>query len=148
MRLTRQQLLAGAAASALGAGGIYELVDQLSDGAPVRVPSALPRPDEQHLLESVSVIVDNEVEVVVPPMHHQLVTANVGGGDVRAAQRDLSDALAELDARYEQTPAGLGVTAAVLRKARPRGVARTRTVRPPRAQVGVAARRSLSERPG
>jgi hypothetical protein len=112
VRLTRKQLLAGAAASALGAAGIYELVDQLSDGAPARVPSGLPRPDEQHLLESVSVIVDNEVEVIVPPMHHQLVTANVRGGDVRAAQRDLTDALAELDATYEQTPAGLGVTVA------------------------------------
>ncbi|MFL5982834.1 MAG: hypothetical protein ACJ74D_09215 [Gaiellaceae bacterium] len=112
MRLTRKQLLAGAAAGALGAAGIYELVDQLGDGAPARVPSGLPRPDEQHLLDSVSVIVDNQVEVVVPPTHHQLVTANVRGGDLRTAQRDLSDALAELDTTYEQTPAGLGVTVA------------------------------------
>ena len=37
MRLTRRQLLAGAAAGALGAGGIYELVDQLSGEAPERV---------------------------------------------------------------------------------------------------------------
>src|SRR3954462_13137956 len=76
--LTRRQLLAGAAASALAAGGIYELVDQLGGDTPA---PALPleRPDEQHLLDSVSVVVDNEVEVVVPPRHHQLVTANIGG---------------------------------------------------------------------
>ena len=111
MRLTRKQLLAGAAASALGAGGIYELVDQLGGEAPAR-PVGLPRPAEQHLLDGVSVILDNDVEVVVPPLHHQLVTANIRSGDVRSAQRELSDALDELDARYEQTPAGLGLTLA------------------------------------
>jgi hypothetical protein len=109
--LTRRQVLAGAAAGALGAAGIYELVDQLGGEAPKR-PVGLPRPDEQHLLDGVSVVLDNNVEVVVPPLHHQLVTAKVRAGDVRAAQRDLSDALAELDSRYEQTPAGLGVTLA------------------------------------
>src|SRR3954468_6760275 len=111
VRLTRRQMLAGAAASALAAGGIYELVDQLGGDTPAR---ALPleRPDEQHLLDSVSVVVDNEVEVVVPPRHHQLVTANIGGGDVRASRSQLADALDELDRRYDQTPAGLGVTVA------------------------------------
>ncbi len=104
-------MLAGAAASALAAGGIYELVDQLS-GAPPERTVAPPRPDEQHLLDGVSVIVDNDVEVVIPPLHHQLVTANVRADDLRAAQRELSDALDELDHRYEQTPAGLGVTLA------------------------------------
>jgi hypothetical protein len=110
--LTRKQLLAGAAASALAAGGIYELVDQLSDGSPKRAASRFPRPDEQHLLDGVSVIVDNEVEVVVPPLHHQLVTANIKATDVRAAQQTLAAALDELEREYEQTPAGLGVTVA------------------------------------
>jgi hypothetical protein len=111
VRLTRRQLLAGAAASAVGAAGVYELVDQLSGEAPAR-PTGAPRPAEQHLLDGVSVIVDNDVEVVIPPLHHQLVTATVRADDVRAAQRELSDALEELDSRYEQTPAGLGVTLA------------------------------------
>jgi len=108
VRLTRRQLLAGAAGSALTAGGIYELVDQLGGETPKRA-AAFPRPDEQHLLDSVSVIVDNKVEVVVPPRHHQLLTANIRG-DVASAQRELSDALDELDRKYEQSPAGLGVT--------------------------------------
>jgi hypothetical protein len=103
-------MLAGAAASALGAAGVYELVDQLGgEDAPAR-PVGLPQPPEQHVLDGVSVIVDNDVEVVVPPLHHQLVTANVRAGDVRSAQRELEDALGELDRSYEQTPAGLGVT--------------------------------------
>jgi len=104
-------MLAGAAASALAAGGIYELVDQLGGESPKR-SAGLARPDEQHLLDSVSVVLDNKVEVVVPPRHHQLVTANVRAGDMRAAQRDLADALDQLERRYEQTPAGLGVTVA------------------------------------
>jgi hypothetical protein len=109
VRLTRRQALVGAAAGALGAAGIYELVDQLSGEAPKRA-AGTPRPIEQHLLDSIAVIEDNGVEVVVPPLHHRLVTANVRSGDLRAAQRDLNEALAELDGRYEPTPAGLGVT--------------------------------------
>ena len=109
MRLTRRQLLAGAAGSALAAGGIYELVDQLGGETPTRT-AVFPRPDEQHLLDSVSVVVDNKVEVVVPPRHHQLMTGNIRGGDLSSAQRELSDALDELERKYEQTPAGLGVT--------------------------------------
>ena len=111
MALTRRQMLAGAAAGALAAGGIYELVDQLGGETPKRaVP--LDRPDEQHLLDSVSVVLDNNVEVVVPPRHHQLVTANIRTDDLRAARRELADALDGLDQRYDQTPAGLGVTLA------------------------------------
>jgi hypothetical protein len=103
-------MLAGAAASALAAGGIYELVDQLAGEAPKRAPVLLDRPDEQHLLDSVSVTLDNNVEVVVPPRHHQLLTATIRTDDLRGAQRELSAALDELDHTYEQTPAGLGVT--------------------------------------
>jgi hypothetical protein len=103
-------MLAGAAAGAVAAGGIYELVDQLGGETPKRATPLLDRPDEQHLLDSVSVVLDNNVEVVVPPRHHQLVTANVRTGDIRAARAQLSDALDELERTYEQTPAGLGVT--------------------------------------
>jgi hypothetical protein len=103
-------MLAGAAASALGGAGVYELVDQLGGGEGPPRPVGLPRPPEQHVLDGVSVIVDNEVEVVVPPLHHQLITANVRADDLRAAQRELSAVLDELDRLYEQTPAGLGVT--------------------------------------
>jgi hypothetical protein len=109
VRLTRKQMLAGAAASALGAAGVYELVDQLS-GAPPKRRAGVPLPREQHVLDSVAVILDNEVEVVVPPLHHRLVTASVRADDLRSAQRDLDDALAELEVKYEPTPAGLGVT--------------------------------------
>ena len=103
-------MLAGAAAGAVAAGGIYELVDQFGGEAPKRATPLLDRPDEQHLLDSVSVVLDNKVEVVVPPRHHELLTANIRTGDIRSARAQLSDALDELERTYEQTPAGLGLT--------------------------------------
>ena len=110
MRFTRRRFLAGAAAGALSTAGVYELVERLAS-SPQRA-AAKGLPPEQHLLEGVSVVRENGVRVVVPPLHHQVVTANVRAGDLRAAQRELEDALLELDRRYEPTPAGLGVTVA------------------------------------
>jgi hypothetical protein len=113
VRLTRRQLLAGGvAAGALTAGGIYELVDQLS-GSPQRGSAGGATP-EQHLLEGVRIVEDNGVEVVVPPLHHQVVTATVQtAGDKRSlleAQGALEEVLARLERQFEPTPAGLGVT--------------------------------------
>ncbi len=113
MKFTRRQALAGAAAGALGAAGVYELVDRLAGNAPRRV-AAGPLPPEQHVLDGLRLITDNGVEVTLPPLHHQVVTARVAVDrvDLRDAQRTLEDALAELDAKYVPTPAGLGVTVA------------------------------------
>jgi hypothetical protein len=113
MKYTRKQLIAGAAGvAALGSAGIYELVDQLGSSPPR--PQAKPLPPEQHLLDGMRVVRDNGVEVVVPPLHHQIVTARVhlrnGPADLRAAQAELEFALTELDRAFEPTPAGLGVT--------------------------------------
>ena len=101
----------GAAAGA----GIYELVDQLAGGSPSRSAAgggAGGRGAEQHLLDGVREIVDDGVEVLVPPLHHEVVTATVRASDLARARRDLEAALATLDARYPPTPAGLGVTLA------------------------------------
>ena len=115
MRLTRRQLVAGAAGAALGAAGIYELADKLSE-SPSRSAAAVPlgpRPPEQHVLDGVPVVVENGVQVVVPPRHHLVVTATIKPGvDVAKAQPQLEHALRELESRYEQTPAGLGLTLA------------------------------------
>jgi hypothetical protein len=113
MKLNRRQLVVGAAAGAAGAVGIYELVDQLAGGAPSRPAVARGRP-EQHLLDGVRVVRSDGIEVLVPPLHDLVLTATVavGRGDLRDAQHDLEDVLAGLDAAYEPSPAGLGVTVA------------------------------------
>jgi hypothetical protein len=112
MKLTRRQVLAGAAAGVIGAGGIYELVDQLSGGTPARPDGAL-RP-EQHLLDGVRVVNSEGVEVLVPPLHHRILTATVAAhpADLRDAQTELERTLAGLERDYAPTPAGLGITLA------------------------------------
>jgi hypothetical protein len=117
--LTRKQLLAGAAATAVGATGIYELVDRLAS-SPDRAASAPPKaghalPAEQHLLHDVRVVVDNGAEVLVPPLHHMVVTARVKperAAELKQAQAALAATLHELDMAHPATPAGLGVTVA------------------------------------
>jgi hypothetical protein len=113
VKLTRKQVLAGAAVGALGAAGAYELVDQFAGPSPSR-SSAGPLPPEQHVLDGVRTITDNGVEVSVPPLHHQVVTARVrvDAADLPDAARTLEDALADLERRFDPTPAGLGVTVA------------------------------------
>jgi hypothetical protein len=111
MRFTRRQFLGGAAAAAAGGAGIYELVDQLGSAParPVTEPGGLP--PEQHHIELRSVQSEG-VEVLVPPLHSQVVTARIAVDDLRTAQHDLEQALQRLDAEHPADPAGLGVTVA------------------------------------
>jgi hypothetical protein len=114
VRLTRRQLLGGAAAGALGAAGIYELVDQLTE-SPERAPAGA-LPVEQHLLAGMKTIEHEGVEVIEPPLHHQVTTARLRvparRSDLQEAQKTLERALRGLESRYEVTPAGLAVTVA------------------------------------
>ena len=114
MRLTRKQLLGGAAAGALGAAGIYELVDQLAD-SPERAGAA-ELPPEQHLLGGMKTLEHEGVEVIEPPLHHQVVTAKLrverSPRALDAARETLEDALRDLERSYDLTPAGLALTVA------------------------------------
>jgi hypothetical protein len=110
--LTRRSFLAGSAATALGAAGFYQLVDELAGAAPGRPPGrALP---EQHLLEGIRIVHQGGVAVLVPPLHHEVVTASVAvdRADLRSARAELEHVLGGLDEDYPPTPAGLGVTVA------------------------------------
>jgi hypothetical protein len=113
MRLTRKQFLGGAAAGGAAAAGIYELVDRMTS-APARPTGAL-RP-EQHVLDGLRLVTDNGVEVIVPPLHHEVVTATVRVAETKAAlgaaRSELDAALLRLESTFEPTPAGLGVTLA------------------------------------
>jgi hypothetical protein len=113
MKLTRRQVIAGAAAGALGATGAYELVDRLVGSSPKR-SAAGPLPPEQHVLDGVRTVTDNGIDVQVPPLHHQVVTARVkvDRAELADAQRALENVLTTLDDEFEATPAGLGVTVA------------------------------------
>jgi hypothetical protein len=109
MKLTRRAFIGGAAAAAAAGAGIYELVDRLGT-APTRTP-AHALPPEQHVFHLGSVQSEG-VEVVVPPLHSEIVTATIAVDDLRAAQHDLEHALAQLDDAFVPDPTGLGVTVA------------------------------------
>jgi hypothetical protein len=115
VRLTRRQLVGGAAAGALGAVGIYELVDRLT-GKPARARATGELPREQHVLDGVRTVVDNQVEVLVPPLHHEVVTATLeiepSPAALTEAREELDEALRRLDERFSPTPSGLGLTVA------------------------------------
>jgi hypothetical protein len=111
MGLTRRQALAGGAGAVAGAAGIYALVERHA-GTPSRPAPASTLPPEQHLLDGVQVVTDNGAEVLVPPLHHTVVTAKVATGDLDRARGRLEGALADLESRYPATPAGLGITLA------------------------------------
>jgi hypothetical protein len=115
VKLTRKELLGAAAAGALGAAGIYELVDQLAD-SPERAGAGV-LPVEQHLLGGGMKTFEHEgVEVIEPPLHHQVVTARLRvetrRADLREARETLERALRGLERRYDVTPGGLAVTVA------------------------------------
>jgi hypothetical protein len=111
MKLTRRRLLGGAAAAVAGGAGIYELVEQLGT-SPQRPASSVAAFDEQHLID-LRTTQSEGVEVVVPPLHSEIVTATVRDVDLRKAQQQLDAALASLESSYDPTtPAGLGVTVA------------------------------------
>jgi hypothetical protein len=115
MKLSRRRLLGGAAATALGAAGVYELIDRVFE-KPVRPEVQVARPHEQHVVDGLEVVVDDGVEVVLPPLHHRVLTARLTvddtAGAVRHAREALEGVLAGLDADYLASPAGLVVTVA------------------------------------
>jgi hypothetical protein len=113
VRLTRRDVVVGGAAAALGAAGVYELVDRFT-GPAARRPLTTQRP-EQHILEGLREVRDNGVEVVVPPLHHQVMTARLTVGDDRRAlldaKRDLDERLHALDDN-EGPPQGVALSVA------------------------------------
>jgi hypothetical protein len=113
MKLTRRQLLiGGAAATAATATGVYELVDQLTEKPVRRFGEG--RAPEQHLLDGMRIADDNGVEIVVPTLHHQMVTAEVKltRADLLDGQAALERVLRGFEDDYPGTPDGLAVTVA------------------------------------
>lgn len=115
MALTRRRFLTGAAAAGLSAAGLYELVDRLAAPPKRSLAAAAPQP-EQHVLAGQQVVTDEGIEVIVPPLHHEVVTAKLRVDGSRSALLDakaeLEEALAALEREHEPSPKGLAVTVA------------------------------------
>jgi len=115
MRLTRRQFAAALAAAAADPFRVYRLVDEAA-AKPVRRTAKEAMPAEQHLLADVRIIREDGVEVVVPPLHHRVVTARIAVPEQAAALRDaresLEQALREIEAEHPVSAAGLAITVA------------------------------------
>ena len=105
MSLSRRELLRRGAV-ALAAGNIYSLLEALGL-APARAAAfAAPRA-EQYLLGGLKVTREIGIEVVVPPLHHRVVTARVrtvGAARLVKAQARLEHALASSSAGIRRLP--------------------------------------------
>lgn len=114
-RFSRRSLIERSAIAALGASGAYAALGRVVAPARAAVAPA-PLPPEQHLLQGTRVIRDDGVRVSVPPLHHEVVTAELTIAPTRRALNDaratLETAFREIESRHRPTPAGLGVVVA------------------------------------
>jgi hypothetical protein len=113
--LTRKAFLQRSGIAALGVAGVYGMLEELA--APLaRAATTSAFPPEQHLVQGLRVITDNDVAVTVPPLYHQVVTAELTvGRDKKAlqeAKRSLEEALQAIERVYAPTPSGLSVIVA------------------------------------
>ena len=113
MRLTRRRFLGGAAAAAVGGAGIYELVDQLAACAEAPGRRARTHAARSSTCSTSRTIESEGVEVLVPPLHSEVVTATVEGRrPARGAARPRATRSPSSTREYPLDPAGLGVTVA------------------------------------
>jgi hypothetical protein len=108
MKFTRRRLVEGAALTTLGGVGLDRLAERVV-AAPHRRARA---PREQHLLQNARTVVDDGVEVLVPPLHHRVVTARLKVARSPAALRDARRMFDRALAEVESAPAPVAVTVA------------------------------------
>lgn len=113
MGLSRGELLRRGLV-AVAAGNVYSLVDGLT-AAPARAALTTALRPEQYLIGGLRVVNELGIDVILPPLHHRIVTARVrvaGPAKLVQAQTRFEHALVTLERRYPPTAAGLGVTVA------------------------------------
>jgi hypothetical protein len=119
-RISRRTFLRrGAALSgvAIAGRGVYASLEDFA-GPPRAEAAPTSRRQEQYLIDSLEVILDNGTPVVVPPIYNDVFTAKLAPGrtwDKAAlvlAQKRLEAALARVESPYPSTAAGLTIVVA------------------------------------
>src|SRR3954463_7615707 len=112
--LRRGALMSGAA---IAGRGVYAALEDFA--GPVRAQAApATRRQEQYLIDSVEVILDNGTPGAIPPVYNDVFTAKLDPGRVWnkttlvAAQKRLEAALARVESPYSSTAAGLTIVVA------------------------------------
>jgi hypothetical protein len=119
--LSRRGFLQGAAAvslSAIAARGIYSVLDDFVTPPRAWAAATVARRQEQYLIDSLEVILDNSVPVIVPPVYNDVFTAKLAAGRtwnktaLVNAQKRLEAALAKVEKPYPSTAAGVTIVVA------------------------------------
>src|ERR1051326_8815694 len=108
-RFTRR-VFARRVGGAVLAAPFLSLLDEVAYARPAVAQSA---PLEQHVVRGVRHMSDNGVEIVVPPIYHEIVTARLTTGSGRAllaARDELRLALQHIEKGHAVGPSGLLVT--------------------------------------
>ena len=105
---TRRVFARRVGGAVVGAAPFLSLLDEI---ALARPPVAQTAPLEQHIDPGVRITTDNGVEIVVPPVYHEIVTARVRSASL-AARAELALALEHIEEGHVIGPRGLIVTVA------------------------------------
>jgi hypothetical protein len=105
---------AAIAVGAISARGIYGILDDLLDVPLARAAATgTTLPNEQYLIDGLDLVTDNGVEVIIPPLYHDVVTAKLETGTSATAlfkaQLRLERALAAIEASYLPTAQGINI---------------------------------------
>jgi hypothetical protein len=119
--VSRRGLLQGAAAVGLGsiaARGVYAVLEDFVTPPRAWAAATVARKQEQYLIDSLEVILDNNTPVVIPPVYNDVFTAKLAAGTtwnktaLVNAQKRLEAALAMVEKPYPSTAAGLTIVVA------------------------------------
>jgi hypothetical protein len=97
----------------LAARGVYEVLDEVAGGPPRAEAAAVRRRQEQYLVESVEVILNNGVTVAIPPLHNDVFTAKLkssrtwNASALKSAKTRVENALTTVERPYSATAGGL-----------------------------------------
>ena len=102
---------AGLAIGTISARGIYGMLGTAAAFERPALATPAVRAREQYLVDDVATVIDNGVQVLLPPLYHEIVTAKLAFDPDPAAlfraQARLEHALQLVEAPYTPTPAGL-----------------------------------------
>lgn len=121
MGISRRHFIKGTAgvagaAAALSTSGIYGLLDALAQRPVAAVMADDALPPEQHRILELRTTREQGKTIVIPPLHHQVVTAMLllprDKAALQDAQRRLEQTLTALEQQYRPTPGGLAITVA------------------------------------
>jgi hypothetical protein len=110
--------LTAVSASAIGARGVYELLEKSGVTRPTPAAAAgatVRRLQEQYLVQKIEAVLDNGVTCAIPPLHNDVITAKLKStrtwntSALKAAQTRLENALNIVESPYPDTAAGLTI---------------------------------------